>query len=186
MNMMQKTGAYKHNIGDVFLEDDGDIHEIIGFNYKENRYKVKVLSEYSDGTKIEVETDFASDRNLDKFKKFSSMKELKKMSNYKSVNYKIYYFDPLTDGDTKVQKAENITITMTSSRQLFRMLNNMRKRNPQRRVTMVAIVDSSGKFLTHVRLLPQEINRQKFLTGKKERLLAHAKYTCGYELKIGF
>src|SRR5690606_11809881 len=110
-------------------------------------------------------------------------KEEKKMDGKdKTTSYKIFYFDnPKTGGSI-----ENTTVNLTSIRKLAKLLNLMKKRNPDRRITMVTIVDENGKYVDYVRFLNKEIAEQKWLTGYKERLLAYAKHHRGYEVATNF
>jgi hypothetical protein len=75
---------------------------------------------------------------------------------------------------------------MTGIRALRKMLNSMVKRNPTRRIITVSVLDDDGYYISSVKFLTKEIKEQVFLTGMKERLLAHAKYECGYEVATNF
>jgi hypothetical protein len=79
-----------------------------------------------------------------------------------------------------------MTLKLSGISQLCKTLNNMLKKFPERRITLVSIVNEEGIYQNHVKFLRQEIQNQKFLTGMKERLLAHAKYERGFEVSIGF
>lgn len=175
---------FRYRIGEKFIDDFGNITEITGYNYLLNCYQATITFKV-DGTAVKVQSSIIQESNLSRLKIYKPIEELAKVE--KGVNYKIYYFDNNPTKELRGQKAENITITLYGGvRALAKMLNSMKKRNPHRKITMVAIVSDTGIYLDHVRFIPQEIKTQKFLTGMKERLLAHAKYERGYEVAIGF
>jgi 1-aminocyclopropane-1-carboxylate deaminase/D-cysteine desulfhydrase-like pyridoxal-dependent ACC family enzyme len=187
--------TFKYRIGDVFLGDNDTIVEVIGYNYTNNTYKTKATM-MIDGVSETMENEFLTDHYLEICEKFSSMKECEnfiakrndemnkktKKGKTPTAYYKIYYLEE----ESKQKQADTITIPLPSIKKLASVLNKMKAKNPNRRIITVCVVDEVGYFLSSVKLLPQEIKQQYFITGMRQRLLAHAKYECGYEVSIGF
>jgi hypothetical protein len=176
--------TFKYRLGDVFMTQDGGIIEITGYNYLGMTYAGKVTLANS-GTILETKVIYEG--MLNKCQKFDSLDSLMSfMKKDKGVTYRIHYVDLDPAKKNTKEKVNHTDITMTGIRALARMLNSMRKRNPNRRIVTVSVINEQGIYVTSVKFLPEEIKRQEFLTGMKERLLAHAKYNRGYEVAIGF
>lgn len=178
--------TFKYRVGDIFLDPtEGNIIEITNFNYIDNCYTGKVEIKYDGGNKsTTMFSKLIYEYALDKMERYDSMNAMVEQQKKKNgITYKIHYIEK-DPNSTKIkgEKVNHTNMTMTGIRALAKMLNSMVKRNPNRRIIMVSIVDDNDKFLTHVRFMPQEISQQKFLTGMKERLLAHAKHELGYEV----
>jgi hypothetical protein len=178
---------YKHRIGDVFYDPERDeTIQIEGYNsIANNIYKGVIYANFGYGTNVRLESNMLYESRLDKMEKYRSLKELElaKMKKDIKVNYKIYYFDnPLKKGE----QAKTITITLSGVTKLAKVLNTMKKRNPARRISMVCIVDDNDRYIDYVKFLKQEMAKQQWLTGMKERLLAHAKYERGFEIATNF
>jgi hypothetical protein len=180
--------SYKYRIGDVFYDKDRDeVVEITGFNsvIGDKVYKGTIRTFMGKGTRVTLESNMIYQARLDNMRRYKSLQELElsKMNKSATINYKIYYFDtPMKVG----QNATDVTIKLSGIKKLAEVLNNMKAKNPNRRITMVCIVDDNGTYLTYVKFLRQEWTKQQWLTGYKERMLAHAKYERGYEIATGF
>lgn len=186
MSNLPTVYTFKYKIGDIFLDPkQGNIIEITGYNYgKLLTYKGDILTK-SGNTTTTIKTNTIYESALDRLERYDSLSALMDSKKKDGVNYRIHYVD-LNPDKTESRKVDHTTITMTGIRALTKMLNSMKKRKPNRRIVMVSVVDDEGKYLTSVKLLPEEIRKQVFLTGMKERLLAYAKYQCGYDIAIGF
>lgn len=182
-NTTNTSVYFKYMIGDVFFDEgSGDIIEITGYNYLLTSYKGNMTMKIS-GIKATIQSNIIYEERLNRMKRYSSLAEFMNSSaKDTAIKYRVHYFDP----DVQGQRANYQDVTLSNVRALARLLNAMVRINPKRRIVMVSVIDDNGKFLTHVRLLDKEIKEQKFLTGFKERLLAHAKYKCGYEVVTGF
>lgn len=181
--------SYKYLIGDVFYDAEKDeIVEVTGYNATigDKVYKGLVRAYFGGTQRCTLESNMIYQARLDTMRRYRSLRELElslMKRNTKTVNYKIYYFDnPMKRGEN----ATEITITLSGISKLAKVLNNMKAKNPQRRISMVCIVDDSGAYISYVKFLKQEWAKQKWLTGYKERLLAYAKYESGYEIATGF
>jgi hypothetical protein len=176
--------SFKYDIGDVFLTQDGGVIEITSRSYMGMTYGGNVTLANS-GTILKSRVIYEG--TLNKCQKFDSINDLMTfMKKDKGVRYRVHYVDLDPNIKDIKQKVNHTTITMTGVRALSRMLNSWRKRNPNRRFVMVSIVDENDTYITSVKFLPEEIRKQQFLTGMRERLLAHAKYERGYDVSIGF
>lgn len=103
------------------------------------------------------------------------IKEDKKVTEY---SYKIFYHQGTGDKNSYLDK----TVKLSGIRALARYLNRFKRDNPKFRVTVVTVVDDAGGYLSYVKFNREEVKNQRWITGKKERLLAHAKYELGYDL----
>jgi hypothetical protein len=185
MTNLPAVFKFKYRIGDMFTNAQGDSVEVTGYNHIFGCYKTKTIMKF-ENMEMPLESALVGERELDKMKKVNNEEELNKMAMADRVRYKIYYFEQEAGQIIKGTKVESFTVELTSVRALAKMLNGLRKRNPNRRITLVSVVDENDKYLAHVKFLPQEIVQQKFLTGWRERMLASAKYERGYEVAIGF
>lgn len=167
---------FKYKVGDRFYDPDcGDMIEITGFNYELKTYKGTV--EYHlGGNATHLKSNMIYESRLDRMVFYDSNKNEKE----EAVNYRIYYFD----NKKKESRATQYDVTLTNIRALAKMLNSLVRRG--KRIVLVSIIDDNGKYVNSVKFLKKEIDEQKFLTGLKERLLAHAKYECGYEIATNF
>lgn len=175
---------FKYKIGQVFHDTrNNDVVEITGFNYNSKTYKGNVTYTIG-GKETEIESNLIFESRLDRMTRYDSMLAYRQLSKDKKetvVNYRIYYFSK----ESKTQQsATQYNVSLSNVRALARLLNSLVKMG--KRVVLVSVVDDSGKFIDHVKFLKKEIDEQKFLTGMKERLLAHAKYECGYEVATNF
>lgn len=168
---------FKYKIGDKFENGNGII-EITGYNHHLETYKG--IAHFKNSSSIDFTSiDESILDNMTKIKEEDSMVSSK-------IRYVVYYYDLDDDGNIKKgQTANKIEVNVDGVCALAKTLNRMVK-NYKRRVTLVTIVDERGVYLNRVEFLTQEIKEQVFLTGMKERLLAHAKYVSGYEISIGF
>lgn len=174
---------FKYNIGDVFIDmEHGDIFEITGFNYVSGTYTGIITMKFGKTTKTS-HTNLIFESNLDKLSMHVDNKQSTLMNRKKDslINYRIYYFEE-GSGNRSIQK----DIQLSNIKSLAKYLNSIIKIHPKRRVIMVSILDDNGMYVEQVKLLKKEIKEQKFLTGMRERLLAYAKYECGYELATNF
>jgi hypothetical protein len=186
-NYLPQVFTFKHRIGEIFTDESGDIIEIAGYNYLHGScYRGKVTIDLN-GSPTTFDSNFIYEDRLEKMTKVNSREEAINLTKKKETIYKIYFFEynPNTTS-VKGQKAQNMTLKLSGISQLCKTLNNMLKKFPERRITLVSIVNEEGIYQNHVKFLRQEIQNQKFLTGMKERLLAHAKYERGFEVSIGF
>jgi hypothetical protein len=172
---------FKYKIGDVFVNNQfGDTIEITGFNYLSRTYKGNIKMKFKKTTKtVKKEIIFESD--LNKMAQVLPNGKGVSLKKDKLINYRVYYFEE-GQGNRSIQS----DVSLTNIRALAKYLNSMLRINPNRRVIMVAILDDNGIYLEQVKFLKKEFKEQKFLTGMKERLLAHAKYECGYEVATSF
>lgn len=103
----------------------------------------------------------------------------------KEVRYKIWYIDKGKSQKLNGRwKADNSELLLGSVKSLAKRLNKLVKANPQYKIVAVSVVDEKGVVKKNVKFLPKEINEQKFITGYKARLLAHAKYELGYDISV--
>lgn len=93
--------------------------------------------------------------------------------------YRIYYIE---DG---MKSSDYITVNATSVKKLAKQLNTMKKRWPKRRILQCCVFDSSNKYVDFVRFLDFEYQRQEWLTGYKERLLAYGLVKHKLNLSVG-
>jgi hypothetical protein len=179
--------TFKYKIGDVFYDpNQGNIIEITGYNYSAIvTYKGDITTKNASTTTI-IKTNTIYQSALDKLERYDSLSNLMDSKKKNGINYRIHYVDLDTSKKVVKEKVKHTTMTMTGIRALAKMLNSMIKRNPNRKIIMVSVVDDQGIYLKSVKFLPEEIKKQVFLTGMKERLLAFAKYECGYDIAIGF
>lgn len=175
--------TFKYRIGEVFLTQDESIIEITGYNYNGMTYQGLVtMSGHSNTLKSNVIYEGA----LNKMERFDNMASMMNSKKKDGVNYRIHFVDLDPKKKSTKEKVIHTDLTMTGIRALCKMLNSMVKRNPKRRIITVSILDNDGYYISSVKFLPKEIKEQQFLTGMKERLLAHAKYECGYEVATNF
>lgn len=180
INTTAYNHIFKYMIGDKLIEKEtGDIYEITGFNYFNNTYQGNIIMNF--GNKIKtVQTNYLFESRLNQLEMYNPKATIIIPKDDKAINYRIYYFE---EGSNKsVQK----DVQLSSIRALARLLNSMVKIDPKRRIIMVCILDSNGVYVEQVKFMKKEFRDQKFLTGMKERLLAHAKYECGYEVATNF
>jgi hypothetical protein len=168
-------------IGDTFIDSNyDDTIEITGYNYMSRTYQGNIMMRF--GKKIRtVKSNMIFEGRLDKMTQLFTKNTGVSLKKDKPINYRIYYFEE-GQGNRSIQQ----DVQLSNIRALAKMLNSMVKVHPKRRVIMVAILDDNGVYVEQVKLLKKEIKDQKFLTGMKERLLAHAKYECGYEVATSF
>lgn len=172
---------FKYGVGDTFVDTEtGDKFEITGFNYTTGTYQGNIIMQFGSKTKI-VKTNLIFESKLEKMAMFvGGVKPTVNKKKDSLINYRIYYFE---EGQNKsIQK----DIQLTNIRALAKYLNSLVKVNSKRRIIMVCILDDNGVYVEQVKFLKQEFKEQKFLTGMKERLLAYAKYECGYEVATSF
>lgn len=101
----------------------------------------------------------------------------KRAGDERKVNYKIVYKDKGIPNSRLI----HFRIVLPNIRSLAKQLNNFIKRNPEYEVVAAYIVDKDDLFVTDVKFLKAEYKAQRWLTGWKERLLAHA-VDRGYEI----
>lgn len=180
MTTTSAPSIFKYMIGDKFIDDKfGDTIEITGFNYVSRTYQGNIYMKLGKRTKT-IHNNLIFESKLDRMTLFvPSTTQVYKQD--KSVNYRIYFFEG-GSGSRSIQR----DVQLSNIRALARLLNSIVKNNPKRRVIMVAMLDDNGMYIGQVKLLKKEITEQKFLTGMKERLLAYAKYECGYEVETNF
>lgn len=107
----------------------------------------------------------------------------KKKQVDKKVRYKIWVIRKDSDKDNGWEEYDRI-LELSSIRSLTKRLNLIKKKNPELKIVNVSIVDNDNRIIGQVKFIPREIATQKFITGYKERLLAHAKYTLGYDITL--
>jgi hypothetical protein len=96
--------------------------------------------------------------------------------------YKILYRKA---GETNKDKIHTEHVMLPNIKSLARYLNRFVSKG-DRRVVIVWVSNSKFQFVKIVHLLGKEIETQKFIAGKKQRVLAWAKYRCGYSLSIDY
>lgn len=176
---------FKYMIGDVFADPNytGDTIEITGFNYLSGTYQGVINMKF--GKKYSTQrTNLIFESRLDRMNFVENKKVVTVVEEPKNkvFNYRIHYFSPEVGGTRSLQR----DVRLSNVRALAKLLNTMVKTNSKQRIIMVSVLDENGIYLSSVKFLKREIKEQKFLTGMKERLLAHAKYECGYEVAINF
>jgi 1-aminocyclopropane-1-carboxylate deaminase/D-cysteine desulfhydrase-like pyridoxal-dependent ACC family enzyme len=183
MNNLPQTYVFKYKVGDVFIAKDGSIIEITGYNYNGMSYQGRVTLKDSN---ITINSHLIYESALNKMERYDSVSDMVEKKKKDGVNYRIHYVDLDPNKKTIKEKVSHIDITMSGIRTLAKLLNSVKKHNPNRRIVTVSIMDDKGQYIGNVKFLTKEIKEQVFLTGMKERLLAYAKYECGYEVSIGF
>jgi hypothetical protein len=167
---------FKYKIGDRFLDKKfNDTVEITGYNNTFGCYEGRIEMNFGKKT-ITKESNVIYESRLD------SMVMLGKKTDKKEdvFTYNIYYFEGV------VKKAKQHKVELSNIKALAKLLNSWVKINPKRKIVLVTLLDENGIYVGNVKFLKQEMKEQKFLTGMKERLLAHAKYECGYEVATNF
>lgn len=171
---------FRYKIGDKFIDNDyGDTIEIKGYNYMAKSYLGVITLHIGDKVST-IESNMIYENRLNNMSMIID-KPSKKYKKDETINYRIYYFEE-GKGNRPIQR----DVKLSNIRALVRYLNSTIKTYPKRRIVMVAILDENGTYAGQVKLLRKEIQEQKFLTGMKERLLAYAKYECGYEVATNF
>lgn len=191
----------KHQIGDCFISNMNERIMITGYNNNssnqiaQNRYYFALVYYKRETPKI---LQYMTDEFIDQscVKMSFKEKEIFMRSHYhdrgavdlmaqrnKEVRYKIWYIDKGQKLNGR-WKADNSELLLGSIKSLAKRLNRLVKANPQYKVVAVSVVDEKGIVKKNVKFLPKEINEQRFITGYKQRLLAHAKYELGYDISV--
>jgi hypothetical protein len=178
--------TFKYRIGEVFLAEDESIIEITDYNYNGMSYQGDVMLKMRDGKVTTLKSNIIYEGSLNKMERFDNMASLMSKKKKDGVHYRIHFVDLDPKKKNSKEKVNHTDLTMTGIRALCKMLNSMVKRNPTRRIITVSVLDDDGYYISSVKFLTKEIKEQVFLTGMKERLLAHAKYECGYEVATNF
>lgn len=180
MSTTTNNHIFKYVIGDKFAdpEHEGDSIEITGYNWLSRTYQGVVNMKFGNVYKRQT-NHLIFESKLDKMAMI--VEPFVEKPKETKFHYRIHYFDTKTANTSRQQD-----VTLTNIRALCKLLNSMVKIKPDRRIITVSVIDENGCYVSSVKFLRREIKEQKFLTGMKERLLAHAKYECGYEVATNF